>query len=151
MLFSKQLAENKERIAALEGQISALTGEKAALSASLETANAELANLRASQDTFTAQLSEANAKAEKAGKELALANSTIEASDKRIAELEASQTEFNSKVSAEAARLLAASGHTPLNIGVDTDNQATGEKPKNPDVKGLDRTRAAFASQFKKS
>jgi len=149
MLFSKQLAENKERIATLEGQIKALTGEKEALSASIDGANAEIASLRTTNEALTAQLSEASSKAEKAVSELAATKATIEASDARIKELEAAQSDFDIKVSAAAARQLAASGHAPLNLGVDTEQKPEG-KTTNTELKGRDRVVSAISTQLTK-
>lgn len=138
-----------DAITALEGQLATAQAELATSNetraaaqtqaqanfTALTQANEQISALTSDRDSLTAQL--------------ATANSTISANATRISELQAAQTDFDAKVSAAAARQLAASGHAPLNLGVDNDGKPEGKTAK-PDLKGRDRVVAAISTQLTK-
>jgi len=133
----EQIKELESRIAELEEELAKANEEKEeAEEAKAESeeeekeAMASLARATKARDQLTAKLNKAN--------------ETLAANAIRIADLETAQADFDTKVAAAAARVIASNGHR----SVDT-NPAGGGGNSNA-LFGRERTAAAFRKQFNK-
>lgn len=144
MLFSKKIAEAEARATASEAKLAealtenaTLQAENATLAESLKNSPGEaLAAVTAERDALTTKL--------------ATAHATISANADQIAALKAAQTDLETAASAQAARLLASQGHTPLNLSVDTEQKPEGSNKTAVPLTGRNRLVASIATQIAK-
>ncbi len=132
-------------IANLEAKLTAAQAQAQANFTDLNNVRAELIEANKLRESIAAELITAKAAITAAQAEAATNRADAEAAKAKLSEVEAA---LPARINAEVTRVVAASGHAPVEAEITPTPAET--TPKKPELKGLAKTQAAFAAQLRK-